>query len=86
MIFQYPEIIKKIQCEPYFRYAVLHGLCFRDGHNSPEVHAYSVGFWCGLITERYVAKYHCSPLENKVNITKMLVDEVNRLDKESKNG
>lgn len=83
MIFQYPEIIKKIKCEPYFRYAVLHGLCYRDGHNSPDLHAYSIGFWCGLITARL---YHCYPIDNKVDIAQMVLNEVNRLDKESKNG
>lgn len=89
MIFQYPKTIKILQSEKPFRYAVLHGLCYRDGkadqNHRPEDHAYSVGYWIGMMVTRYIATYRIHPLDDNVDIRQMVIDEVNRLDMECKN-
>ncbi len=87
MIFQYPKTIRQLQSEKPFRYAVLHGLCYRDrkadkGYR-PENHAYSVGYWVGMMVTRYIQTFRIHPLDDNVDIRKMVVDEVNRLDKEN---
>ena len=86
MIFQYPKTIKTLQSEKPFRYAVLHGLCYRDRkadqNHRPENHAYSVGYWIGMMVTRYIVTYRVHPLDDNVDIRQMVIDEVNRLDKE----
>lgn len=89
MIFQYPKTIKILNSEKHFRRAVLHWLCYRDrkadNNQRLDDHAYFVGYLIGMMVAIYIATYRRYPRDDNVNIRQMVLDEVNRLDKELNN-
>lgn len=82
-IFEYPKCIVAIGAEPYFRRAVLHGLCFRDNtsERKSDAHAYSLGYWIGMMTMQYVRVRKIHPLEDNISVQQLVLNEVNRIDK-----